>query len=156
MSQNTFLPSIVADYERKTAMIARHQVSVISYRLGERYVCGIDNIDPGATICRATGNTRRAAQEKALQDAVNQLTKHRYLSVSESAEACAELEKLVLTGEPEETYAVMDFLKLPLSDRMAHILSGRIQYFGPTGEQIPSGDAMRLLKKASESLQAAA
>src|SRR3954466_13966085 len=102
MTMRTSLPSIVSEYERKTAVIAKHTVNVVSYRLGERFVCGIDNVDPCATICRATGGNRRTAQEKALPQALAHLRRHTYLSVVESKAACAELERLVLTGEPEE------------------------------------------------------
>lgn len=127
-----------------------YEVNVISYRLGDRYVCGIDNIDPGATICRATGGTRRVAMEKALSQAALNLREHTYLAVPEQSNQVQALDKLVLQDDPPHTYGVSDFLQLPLAERMNQILSGNLAFYDPFGQQIPSGEAMRLLKQASE------
>lgn len=61
--------------------IARHEVisrqltlegvlvSVTSYRIGERYSCTVDNIDPGAVIGRGSGIDRESAEEAAINQA---------------------------------------------------------------------------------------
>ena len=146
------LPTIVKDYDRKTAIIDDHSVTITSYALGERYVCGIDNVEPGAAICRATGITREIAMAKALQQAVAHLREHRYQPVPKAVSSAPELAKLVLTGDPEVNFSVSDFLSLPMSDRMGHVLSGRLKYLDPQGASLASGEAIRLLKQASEAL----
>ncbi len=39
------------------------------YRLGDKYVCTVDNVDPGATLSRAEGATREEAESQALKTA---------------------------------------------------------------------------------------
>lgn len=50
------------------------QLRVTSYRLGQRYSCRVDNIDPGAIIGRASADTRGAAEEMALEQATSVLS----------------------------------------------------------------------------------
>lgn len=45
------------------------QVQVTSYRIGERYSCTVDNIDPGAVIGRGSGPDRQTAEEAAMNQA---------------------------------------------------------------------------------------
>ena len=45
------------------------QVQVTSYRIGERYSCTVDNIDPGAVIGRGSGPDRSSAEEAAINQA---------------------------------------------------------------------------------------
>ena len=44
-------------------------VHIVTYRIGDKYYCTIDNVDPGARFARAEGATRedveRVAREKA-------------------------------------------------------------------------------------------
>jgi len=42
---------------------------VTSYRIGERYSCTVDNIDPGAVIGRGSGPDRQTAEEAAINQA---------------------------------------------------------------------------------------
>lgn len=44
-------------------------VKITSYQIGERHYCHITNIDPGATIARAEGETREQAVRQAMEKA---------------------------------------------------------------------------------------
>jgi hypothetical protein len=44
-------------------------INIVSYRVGERYYCTIDNVDPGARFARAEGATREEAESIALEKA---------------------------------------------------------------------------------------
>jgi hypothetical protein len=49
------------------------EVQVSSYRIGERFSCTVDNIDPGAVIGRGSGPDRNTAEETALEQATMKL-----------------------------------------------------------------------------------
>lgn len=57
------------DVQTKTLTLEGVQVQLTSYRIGERYSCTIDNIDPGAIIGRGSGPDRRTAEEAATNQA---------------------------------------------------------------------------------------
>jgi hypothetical protein len=44
-------------------------INIVSYRIGDRYYCTIDNVDPGARFARAEGTTREEAESIALEKA---------------------------------------------------------------------------------------
>jgi hypothetical protein len=54
--------------ERKVDLLG-WPVNVASYRLGDTYHCRADNVSPGATLARTTGQTRDEAERKALERA---------------------------------------------------------------------------------------
>lgn len=47
------------------------RLRVTSYRLGDEFICHVDNVDPGATLCRTSGPTREEAERVALAKARN-------------------------------------------------------------------------------------
>ena len=49
----------------------------VSYRVGDRYYCTIDNVDPGARFARAEGTTREEAESTALEKAARYLEQTR-------------------------------------------------------------------------------
>ena len=53
--------------------IAGHRVNITSYRIGDRYHCHVDNVDPGAVISRAEGSTQEEAIQAALAKAQQRL-----------------------------------------------------------------------------------
>jgi hypothetical protein len=65
------------DYQRRREELAGWPVGIVSYRLGERYICEIDNVSPGARIARAEGSSREDAEGKALADAARRLGRTR-------------------------------------------------------------------------------
>jgi hypothetical protein len=65
------------DYQRRREELAGWPVGIVSYRLGERYICEVDNVSPGARIARAEGPSREDAEGKALADAARRLGRTR-------------------------------------------------------------------------------
>jgi hypothetical protein len=45
------------------------KVRITTYKIDDEFYCHIYNADPGATIARASGNTREEALQKALEKA---------------------------------------------------------------------------------------
>jgi hypothetical protein len=45
----------------------------VSYKLGERFICEIDNVSPGARVARAEGATREEAERAAMATAERRL-----------------------------------------------------------------------------------
>ena len=54
------------EYRIETLEIHGVPLNVTSYRIGERYHCHVENVDPGATIARAEASSRTEAQKLAL------------------------------------------------------------------------------------------
>ena len=52
-------------------------INVVSYRVGDRYYCTIDNVDPGARFARAEGTSREEAEAAALEKAQRYLKQTR-------------------------------------------------------------------------------
>jgi hypothetical protein len=57
------------EFRRTRVMLAGREVGVTSYRVGCRFSCRVDNVDPGAVIGRAVGATREEAEDAALASA---------------------------------------------------------------------------------------
>jgi len=53
------------------------KIKLTSYRLGDRYHCTADNVEPGAWIARTEGATREEAEKKALERARQLLARTR-------------------------------------------------------------------------------
>jgi hypothetical protein len=53
------------------------RINVVSYRLGERFHCTVDDFDPGARLARGEGATREEAEEQALEKARRYLAQTR-------------------------------------------------------------------------------
>ncbi len=60
-------------YSERKFELAGWPVRVVSYRLGEKHYCKIDNVSPGARIAGAEANTRQEAERIALQKAETRL-----------------------------------------------------------------------------------
>jgi len=60
-------------YQRRRQELAGWPVGIVSYRLGERFICEVDNVDPGARVARAEGATREDAERTALATAERRL-----------------------------------------------------------------------------------
>ena len=58
-------------------------VRIITYRIGLRHYCTIDNVDPGARFARAEGSTRDDAERTALEKARKYLGQTRRFPVSQ-------------------------------------------------------------------------
>ena len=65
------------DYQRRRQELAGWPVGIFSYKLGDRYVCEIDNVSPGARVARAEGSTREEAERAAIETAERRLGRTR-------------------------------------------------------------------------------
>jgi hypothetical protein len=65
------------EYQREHRDVLGWSVNVTSYKIGDRFYCHIDNIDPGATIARTDAQTRDEAITKALETARERLSSTR-------------------------------------------------------------------------------
>lgn len=65
------------EYQQHRTELAGWPVRVTSYRLGERWICEIDNVDPGAMVARAEGDSRAAAEAAATTKAEQRLGRTR-------------------------------------------------------------------------------
>ena len=68
------------DYQRRQETAQGWPINIVSYRIGERYYCTIDNVDPGARIARSEGQTRDEAEQAALTKATKYLGQTRRFS----------------------------------------------------------------------------
>ena len=55
-------------YEHKLGLLGERPIGITSYKVGSRFSCQIDNVDPGAS-----GATREEAIETALANAAHSL-----------------------------------------------------------------------------------
>jgi hypothetical protein len=70
------------EYTERTLEIDGWNVHVVTYRIGDRYFCSIDNVDPGARFARAEGETRDQAENTALDNARRYLARTRRFPTS--------------------------------------------------------------------------
>lgn len=56
-------------FDRHFGTLADRPIGITTYKVGNRFSCRIDNVDPGAIIARASGATREEAIESALASA---------------------------------------------------------------------------------------
>ena len=57
------------EYSTRTLDLEGWKVRLTSYRLGNTYHCAADNVEPGAWIARAQGETREEAESLAIERA---------------------------------------------------------------------------------------
>ncbi|MBI3014319.1 MAG: hypothetical protein HYY65_04455 [Candidatus Tectomicrobia bacterium] len=74
----------VEEYTKRQQQVGRWKINIVSYRLGDEYLCTVDNVEPGAVLARGKGPTREEAEKKAIQKAEEMLGKTRVLT-SDSA-----------------------------------------------------------------------
>lgn len=65
------------DYQRRREELAGWPVGIVSYKLGDRFICEVDNVSPGARLARAEGPTREEAERRAKATAENRLAQTR-------------------------------------------------------------------------------
>jgi hypothetical protein len=61
------------NYQRRRQELAGWPVGIVSYKLGDRFICEIDNVNPGARVARAEGDTREEAERAAIESAERSL-----------------------------------------------------------------------------------
>jgi len=61
---------------KRTVKLGEREVGVTTYKVGNRYGCRVDNVDPGDIIGRGSGDTVAEAELAALTNAGNMLNLH--------------------------------------------------------------------------------
>ena len=67
----------VEEFAERKEQLAGWPVHIVTYRIGDKYYCTIDNVDPGARFARAEGATLEEAERVALEKAERHLRKTR-------------------------------------------------------------------------------
>jgi hypothetical protein len=70
------------DFQERREQVNGWDINIVSYRIGDRYYCTIDNVDPGARFARAEGATRDEAEAGALAKATRYLQQTRRFPAS--------------------------------------------------------------------------
>jgi hypothetical protein len=70
------------DFQERRDQLNGWNINIVSYRIGDRYYCTIDNVDPGARFARAGGATRDEAEAAALDKATRYLQQTRRFPAS--------------------------------------------------------------------------
>ncbi|MGH9347144.1 MAG: hypothetical protein ACRD26_07740 [Vicinamibacterales bacterium] len=65
------------EFQERRDELGGWAINVVSYRIGGRYYCTIDNVDPGARVARAEGGTRGEAETAAIEKATRYLQQTR-------------------------------------------------------------------------------
>jgi hypothetical protein len=66
-----------AEYQERKESVGQFEIHIVSFRLGGRYHCKVDNVSPGAVIARAEGATREEAEQAAVATAREEIGKTR-------------------------------------------------------------------------------
>jgi len=69
-------------YTRREQELSGWSILLETYRLGDKYFCTISNVDPGARVARAEGQTREEAERIALEKAARWLGQTRPFTVN--------------------------------------------------------------------------
>lgn len=57
------------EYQTRREAHAGWTMNIVSYRLGNRFHCSVDDVDPGARLSRGEGATRAEAERQAVTKA---------------------------------------------------------------------------------------
>ncbi len=60
-------------YEEKTFELASWPVHMVTYKLGDIWICKIDNVSPGAQVARSRADTREDAESNCREKAERRL-----------------------------------------------------------------------------------
>ncbi len=63
------------DFSVNTRELSGLRVNVTSYKIGSKYYCHIDNVDPNATIVQLDGESKDEVIQTALEQAMQRLTR---------------------------------------------------------------------------------
>jgi hypothetical protein len=70
------------DYTERHETIDTWPIHIVTYRIGDKYYCTIDNVDPGARFARADAATREDAERVALEKAKKYLGQTRKFPIA--------------------------------------------------------------------------
>jgi len=78
------------EVEKRQEQLDDRQVGIVSFRSGDKFVCRVDNVDPGTVVARSEGRTRGEAEKAALA-----LAKKRFARGKHMQDTLTELHKRV-------------------------------------------------------------
>ncbi len=61
------------NFQQETSAVNGAPVRIVTYQIGARFFCHVENQDPGATIARGEGPTREEARQQALAKVAGRL-----------------------------------------------------------------------------------
>jgi hypothetical protein len=65
------------EYSSRYEQVGRWKINIVSYKLGQEYICTVNNVEPGATLSRAQAATREQAEQTAITKAEQMLARTR-------------------------------------------------------------------------------
>jgi hypothetical protein len=65
------------NYQERDLELAGWPVRLVSYKLGDEYICEADNVSPGARLARFSASTPEEAEKQAISKAEHLLRKTR-------------------------------------------------------------------------------
>ena len=140
--------SKITEYEVQSLEMKGHPIVVVSYKVGNRYACRIENSDVGLTACTVFGATRDQAMRTGVDQAQQLFETLPEAMPTPLPSPNRTLQRVVLNkGSNELHLTIEDFLGLPLNDRMSHILGGQAAFYDDNKVRIPVGEAIELLQK---------
>lgn len=69
------------NYQEKSIDVEGWPVHVVSYKLGDKYICQADNVSPGACLARISADSPEEAERQALEKAGKLLGRTRRVEV---------------------------------------------------------------------------
>jgi hypothetical protein len=70
------------EFTEQRQVVDGWNVNVVTYRIGDRWYCTIDNVDPGARFARAEGSSRAEVERIGLEKAQRYLKQTRKFPTS--------------------------------------------------------------------------
>ena len=70
------------NYTERRDTIDGWPINIVTYRIGGKYYCTIDNVDPGARFARAEGPERESVEQTALEKAKRYLGQTRKFPIT--------------------------------------------------------------------------
>jgi len=140
--------TLIEDYVEFQRGIGRWKIQIVAYHLGDKHICIVNNLDPGATICRVSAGTRKEALRKGLTEANNLLARTAYLEPPKAREPAKLALIEYLDGADSASFEVDTFLQLPMDYRVKCLSEGKLLFRDSHGDLMASGDAMRCLNEA--------
>jgi hypothetical protein len=149
------LSSIVENYEVHTGLVWKHEIKVVTYQLGIKWICIIESLDVGAAISRISASDRMLAMRLAFSEAKAKIAPDEPLLCEEPVQdirpedqGAVEIREIVMEINGSKTsFTMSEFMSLPIQERMQKIMSGALTFVADTGDSIPSGQAIEIMRE---------
>ena len=147
----------VSEYLARSSEIAGHPVIIVSYKIGERFACKIDNASVGLNIATVYADTKEAANFEACAKAEQLLmaSTRDEIVVQQEVERPAVSKILLKIGEEEVSVRPRELFELADCDRMSLILKGRLSFYDAKSKPISAGRAIEILAASCPAQDAA-